>query len=98
MAQRTTPFVSKNPLFSFHSYFIYKEIQAMNLPTVEEREMEYVRRVKLLPDYVFTQMKPPSEPFNELERDSDEYNCESECESTISSEYNYHDRELDQEK
>ena len=47
-----TPLMVKNKIFSMHASRVFSEVKKLNLPTVQEREAEYVKRMKELPNHV----------------------------------------------
>jgi hypothetical protein len=57
-----TPSMVKNKLFSMHASRVFREVQTLNLSTVQEREAEYVKRMTVLPNHILS-----NEPINSNE-------------------------------
>ena len=49
-----TPSMVKNKLFSMHASRVFREVQTLNLSTVQEREAEYVKRMTVLPNHILS--------------------------------------------
>jgi hypothetical protein len=49
-----TPSMVKNKIFSMHASRVYSEVQKLNLSTVQEREAEYVKRMTVLPNHIYS--------------------------------------------
>ena len=53
-----TPAMVKNKIFSMHASRVFSEVKKLNLPTVQERETEYAKRMMELPNHILYPSKP----------------------------------------
>jgi hypothetical protein len=64
-----TPLMVKNKIFSMHASRVFSEVKKLNLPTVQEREAEYVKRMKELPNHIlYPETEPIKHTVNETEK------------------------------
>ena len=79
-----TPLMVKNKIFSMHASLVFSEVKKLNLPTVQEREAEYVKRMKELPNHI---LYPETESVKHNEPVRYTFSMPKKCTSSLPCHY-----------